>query len=182
MSDREDANGTASPPAIRRLALEDLQGFCMGPSSRERVLSLLEKTTAGELLQQTAAAADALALQQEASTPAQEAAARRAAAFAAAPGDDDAAEDPQQLLNLLLKTVKKCFEVEELRDSILSQPELSSLPSAAATGDSVSCVSRIMRPLLAAAAASSLTPIRELLAQQLRQIAKRGERGKWLLH
>ena len=34
-----------------------------------------------------------------------------------------------------------------------------------------------MRPLLAAAAASPLTAIRELLAQQLQQIAKRGDAG-----
>ncbi|KAL8447303.1 hypothetical protein Emed_004514 [Eimeria media] len=123
MSDTEDANGTATSPPFRRLRLDDLNHFCTGPNSRERVVSLLEKTTAGELLQQTAAAADALALQQEATTEAEKAAATRAAAVAAAAGDEDAAGDMQQLLDALLKTIKRCFEVEELRDSILSQPE-----------------------------------------------------------
>ncbi|KAL8434895.1 hypothetical protein Efla_000706 [Eimeria flavescens] len=158
MSDSEDGSGSPNPPAFQRLRLAELQQFCLGPNSRDRVLGLLQKATAGEILQQTAAAADALTLQQEASSDAEVAAAKRALLLATATGDQEAADDVQQLLELLLKAIKRCFEVEDLRDSILSQPE--------------------MRPLLIAAAASPLTAIRELLAQQLKLIAKRGERGR----
>lgn len=124
MSDIDEANGSPIPPTFRRLRLADLQNFCLGPNSRERVLGLFEKTTAGELLQQTAAAADALALQQEASTAADKEAVKNAASLAIAEGDDDAAKDLQQLLDLLLKAIKRCFEVEELRNAILAQPEV----------------------------------------------------------
>lgn len=157
MSDTEDANGTITPPPHRRLRLAELQNFCSGLNSRDRVLALLEKTTAGELLQQTAAAADALALRQGVASETDDAAERRAVNFATAAEDDEAAKDMQQLLDLLLKAIRRCFEVEELRDAILSQSE--------------------MRPLLSAAANSPFPVIRELLAQQLKQIAKRGEKG-----
>ena len=125
MSDTEESNGTATPPPYRRLRLLDLQGFTLGPNSRERVLCLLEKISAGELLQQTAAAADALALQQAAATGAEKQAARKAIFLAVASGDTEAAKDLQQLLQLLIKAIQRCFEIDELRDSILSQPEAS---------------------------------------------------------
>ncbi|CDJ37317.1 hypothetical protein, conserved [Eimeria tenella] len=153
----EDGATSSGSLGYRRLGLSDLQAFCVGPNSRERVLSLLQQISASELLLQTAAAADAISLQQHATTAAEKEAAAAAAKRAAAEGDTDALADLNQLLTFLLSTIKRCFDVEELRDSILAQSE--------------------MRPLLTAAAASPLTAIRELLAQQVQQIAKKGDSG-----
>lgn len=125
MSDTNEDGATSSGSlGYRRLGLSVLQAFCVGPNSRERVLSLLQQISASELLLQTAAAADAISLQQHATTEAEQEAAAAAAKRAAAEGDTDALADLNLLLTLLLSTIKRCFDVEELRDSILAQTEV----------------------------------------------------------
>ncbi|CDI87799.1 hypothetical protein, conserved [Eimeria praecox] len=131
MSDTEEGTGSSTPPSFRRLSVKELQQFCIGPNSRDRALSLLQQTTAGELLQQTAAAADAVALQQQANTAETKETARKAALRAAAAGDTEAAANVGELLQLLLQSVKRAFEIEDLRDSILSQPEICAADCAA---------------------------------------------------